>query len=305
MKQVPVLLFASVLISFSALSAGVGAVGLELYGIEDVIKEDLTVHNKIVLRFDAPIRHLDYQLDFNVFNFTAEADFVSADCELSGDDRSLISCDFIGMTEENNKLVMEFDMKDIIKERNGELQFNVNYGVSLPIERSFTLIQLPENGILARQTANESFFPRDGDVITDGRHIIVFWESHNLTSGDNLQYSISFVPRGERNVVFNVLVIAVTIIVIAAIVGIGLYVRRGTKTKEIVAPLLREDEKIIVNILNKNNGSCIQRVLVKESNFSKAKVSRLVKGLSERNVVAVERMGRTTKVKLKLKGTES
>ncbi len=66
-------------------------------------------------------------------------------------------------------------------------------------------------------------------------------------------------------------------------------------------PLLKGDEKVLVDILNKHNGSVNQRVIVRESDFSKAKVSRLVAGLKERGIVDVEILGRTNKVTLKLK----
>ena len=48
----------------------------------------------------------------------------------------------------------------------------------------------------------------------------------------------------------------------------------------------------------------MQKVLVRETDFSKAKVSRLVKSLSERGVLEVEPMGRTNKIKLKIEKEE-
>lgn len=292
--------------SFIFLFGNVHAVGLIQYGIEDIINPDLTVHSKITLKFDSPVSHLDYQLGFNIYNFTSRSDFFSADCEVSDlNGNSLVTCDFIGMTNDKNLLTLEFDTDNVIKERGGILQFNGNYGVSLPIERAFTLVTLPENAILAEAVANESFFPPNGKVLTDGRHILVFWEDFNLTSGDNLQFSINYVSPQVRGTNFNSLIAVVTVIVVLVIIAVGLYARRSPKTKEIVTPLMKEDEKVIIDLINKNGGSCIQRVLVKQSDFSKAKVSRLVKSLKERGVVDVEPQGRTTKVTLKLKESES
>jgi len=67
--------------------------------------------------------------------------------------------------------------------------------------------------------------------------------------------------------------------------------------------LLNKDEKRMVDIIARQGGDARQRVLVKESDFSKAKVSRLVKNLKERGVVDTEPIsGRENKVILKIKG---
>jgi len=90
-------------------------------------------------------------------------------------------------------------------------------------------------------------------------------------------------------------------VILVVVIAVG-YVRRlhRQSSVKVVMPLLKGDERVIVDILRERKGEAIQRALVRESDFSKAKVSRLVANLKERGIVDVEHLGRTNRVKLKL-----
>jgi uncharacterized membrane protein len=301
---VALLAFILMMVSCGSASA---AVELEYYGIEDTIQEDGSIINSITLKFSAPINHLDYQLGFKIYNLSVEQNFDSADCRaVDAGERSTVSCDFMGMTRENNQLKLVFDTKDGVKKVGRKQQFIVNYGVSLPIERAFILLKLPEKSVLTETPVNMSYTPSDGKTLTDGKHIMVYWERLNLTSGDDLQFSVMYSAAPEQAPVSNSLVAALTAVVIVAMVGVGMFVKRGpsgAKTETaVITSVLNTDEKAIVDILSRNSGSAVQKVLVRESDFSKAKVSRLVKSLKDRGVIDVEPVsGRENRIILKLK----
>lgn len=304
MKQLLLFMAVSIVVSLAMISIDASAVSLEYYGIEDTINTDLSVDNSIVLQFKEPVGHLDYQLGFNIYNLSSESDFTLAECSSQDNDKgSLISCDFIGMTSKNNKLVLRFQTNDIIDMVEGNYRFSVNYGVSIPIERAFALIKLPENGILAESVANQSFFPSDGGTLTDGRHIMVYWNKLNLTSGNDLQYAVLFTMPGSRDPFFSYIVILLTIAIIVVMAGIAIYMKHGPKPEkhaDVLESVLNKDEKTVVSILNRHEGKAGQKVIVRESDFSKAKVSRLVNNLKERGVVDTEPIsGRENRVFLK------
>jgi uncharacterized membrane protein len=280
---------------------GADAMGLQYYGLENTINSDMSVRSAVTLKFSEPISHLEYGLAFRAENLSVDSKFTS-DCELEPDEkRSVIYCDFVGMSEEDNLLELTFITNDAVKKINGNYQFNINYGISLPIERSFAIIKLPENGVLTRQPANESYYPPNGKIMTDGKHIMVYWQEENLTSGDSLQFSVlfsfpAFLPISGDSFLIAVL----TILIIVSMIGIAVYVRRGEKI-ETVTSVLNEDEKEIVDILKRSGGKALQKILVRESGFSKAKVSRLVKNLKERGVVDIEPVsGRENRILLKI-----
>jgi uncharacterized membrane protein len=172
----------------------------------------------------------------------------------------------------------------------------------------FCIIKLPPKAGLAMEVANESFFPPDGKILTDGKRIIVSWEKRNLTTEDSLNFSVLFDLVGTGGLLWDVLIVVLTTVVIIIMIVVAVYVRRGTtlvKREIKILPLLNADEKRIVDMIAKQGGEARQRLLVKESDFSKAKVSRLIKNLKERGVVDIEPIsGRENKIILKIKGVE-
>ena len=253
---------------------------LNYYGIEDTINEDLSVENKIVLQFDEPIAHLDYGVNFDISNLESSATFTSADCEAR---ERVISCDFVGMTPEKNQLTLTFNTQSVVKEVDGRLKFNANYGF-LQTNRTFVLIKLPQYSILSEDIANKSFSPPEGKIISDGKTIAVFWEMENIPEG-NLQFSVSYFPGPE---IPTFLVIGLTVIIIIVMVGVVVYARRRQQPAQVIETVLNQDEKTIVDILKQKEGKALQKALVKESGFSKAKISRIVKDMKERGIVNIE-----------------
>jgi uncharacterized membrane protein len=279
------LVMVSLIFSILVISTNASAVGLEYYGVELTINDDLSVDNMVVLNFDTPINKLEYSLDFEIDGLEYESSFDLADCEVENSNGgSTVSCTFIGMTEENNQLTLNFKTRDAVKEIDGNYRFTVNYGIPLPIEHTFVLIRIPQNNILAG-AANESFFPNSGSTLTDGRRIMVFWESDNLETGENLQFSILFTrPAFTGDLMGMIIYIVAVAAIVVIVLGVFYFRKRGNKVA-LVKSVLNRDEKRIIDILNDKGGKAGQKVLVRETDFSKAKVSRIVKSLRERGIL--------------------
>ncbi len=298
LKSAVFFLFLSAFLSFQTASA---ELKLDYYGINDTVHEDSTVSHSITLQFSESVDNLNYQLDFPIFNLTAKSDFES-DCSAStSNSHSIISCNFVGMTNTSNILTLRFDTKDSVTGKDSLKKFTVNYGVSLPVDRVFTIIRLPEKGILASLTPSESFSPPNGDILTDGRRIMVFWNLYNQSAGNSLQFSVDYTFSPEiSGIPQNVMILILLAVVVTGVIAAGIYLRHG---QEPITAVLNGDEKAIVGILEKEGGKALQKVLVKESGFSKAKVSRLVKSLKSRNIIDIEPVsGRENRVILKVKG---
>lgn len=297
------ILTVSVFLVFLTFISGNGlAVGLEYYGIDSEINDDMMVSSKVTLKFDSAISHLDYKFDFEIYDLEAEADFNWVNCELDvREGMSDVSCDFMGMSSAKKTLILEFKSKTGIKMVNDRYQYSFEYDISLPVERLFVSIKLPRNGILAEEVANESYFPPDGEIFTDGRHIIVYWERQNLDEGDSAQFSILYTIPMVGGMFYNIIITVMTLVVIVVMVGLAFYIRRAPKTIDAIKAVLNRDEKIIVDILNNYKGKMGQKVIVRESDFSKAKVSRLIKSMKERGIIDIEPVsGRENRIMLKL-----
>ncbi|MBU0953641.1 MAG: hypothetical protein KKA90_04475 [Nanoarchaeota archaeon] len=278
----------------------VAAQELEYFSIEDTINDDLSVSNELVLNFARPVTQLEYAFAFEITNLSVKADFASADCtNFPIEGKSTISCRFNGMTEKNSTLILSFLTENAVLKTDDGFVFSVNHGISVPIERSFVLIRLPENGILVKEPANLSYFPPSGNILSDGRRIMIFWEGYNLSSGDSLQFSVLY-STPFIGTLSDTYILAAALLAVVAMIGASVYIRRGqTKRVKVVTSVLSGDEKTIVSILEKHGGNALQKVLVRESNFSKAKISRLMKELKKRGVIGIEPVsGRENKVKL-------
>lgn len=306
MKQF-VLIFASLVVMLPIFSAMASATELNYYGIEASIDKSFLVTTTSTLIFDRPINHLDYNLDFNILNLSVTSLSGTNRCDFNNiDSGSKISCNFYGMTENDTTIKFTFTTRSAITRIGDDYEFKASFPIAMPTKRMFSIIKLPPQGMLAADVANQSYLPPDGKVLTDGKKIIVSWQKTNLTMNDLLTFSVLYEVTGAGDVMWDVTIMALTFIVVFSMFGVAIYMRRGSKTavKEVkVLPLLNKDEKKIVDIIAKHEGESRQRALVKESDFSKAKVSRLVKNLTERGVVETEPIsGRENKVILKIKG---
>jgi uncharacterized membrane protein len=303
-------LLVSLMAALAALPVNASALELNYYGIDAEIREGLTVDFEVTMITDGPVNSMTYDLDFSVLNLTVTTSSGTSRCSADNTiSAGRISCDFYGMEETGeNTITMTFMTRDGVKRMGDQYEFRAAFPVTMPIKKMFSTVKLPPKSTLAGDIANESYFPPNGRVITDGKRIIVSWQRENLSQNDTLSFSALFEVIGSGGTMWDLTIIAMVSVVIAAMAGIAIYIRKGSPKQEgevKVLPLLNKDEKRIVDIVARGGGSARQREIVKEADFSKAKVSRLIKNLKDRGVIDVEPIsGRENKIILKIKGVE-
>ncbi|MFH0956978.1 MAG: hypothetical protein V1813_03875 [Candidatus Aenigmatarchaeota archaeon] len=303
-------LLASLVFMIPALLPAVSGLELSYYGINAEIESSMVVNFEVTMIPDGPLNSMIYNLDFGISNLTVESSSGASRCSFENVGLgSRIECDFYGMEEgKGSTIKMMFTTKDAVKRQGDQYEFRASFPVTMPVAKMFSTLRLPPQSTLAGDIANESFFPPTGRVITDGKHMMVSWQREGLSQNDNLSFSVLFDVIGAGGTMWDLLILSMVLIVVIAMAGIAVYVRRGSpaqKGEVKVLPLLNKDEKRIVDIVAKKGGSARQRDVVKEADFSKAKVSRLIKSLKERGVVDTEAIsGRENKVILKIKGVE-
>ncbi len=300
MKQSTLIVSLAILLLVS-MSGTASAQDIEYYGVDASIGEDLSVRNKVVFQFSELTNHFNYELSFPIYNLQASSDFEFADCLVNNkQDSATVSCDFIGMTRTMNTLTLEFDTRNQIRRIDDNYQLVVDYSINNPVQRSFVIINLPEFGILAAD--NQSFFPTDGKTLltADGRKIAVYWED-DPTDQNQLQFSVIYNTPNVGGPFYSFLLAALTFIVIVVMIAVAVYIRRDRRPTDVVRSVLNSDEKRIVDILGEHKGRAGQKILVRESDFSKAKVSRIVNSLKDRGVVSTEPIsGRENRVLLSI-----
>lgn len=305
--------YATVFFSFTimamCLSSISSAAVLEYYSIDAEIERNLHTKISVSMKPSDAINHFDYDIPFTIYNLTVEPQSGTHACDFDNErTSSVISCDFFGATEGNNGIKFTFYSRDAVNSNDGKYIFQDLVPFIMDTEDFFTLLKLPERSSLSEEIVNQSLFPPDGRIFTDGKHMFIVWERENVTSGDSLIFSASFESSSDGGILWSMTVVGITAIVVMVMVSVGFYMRRGsgeTKTEVKVLPLLNKEEKKVVDILVKHEGEVRQREIVRESDFSKAKVSRLIKNLKERGVIDTDAIsGRENKVILKIKGVE-
>lgn len=297
-------LFIALFSLFFACAASAQESGLKYYGIEADIKDDFSVHNRLTFILSEPETSFSYEVGRRVYNFRFNSSFDVARCSVKVEGaKSVITCALTGLPT-TPKLAFEFDTRDEIKKALNNIMFDMSFMVADETERVSVFLKLPFNSVLSSGSeANESFYPRDGQIITDGRHIMVYWDRENLEAGKLLRFSAMYENTGNSGEAQNIVIMVLMVVIAVAMLSMLLIARRRAAPKSInvIAPMLTDDERKVIDIIAKNGGSVIQRVIVRETDFSKAKVSRIVNGLKGRKVLDIEPVGRTNKIILKIK----
>ena len=163
-------------------------------------------------------------------------------------------------------------------------------------------LKLPVGYIIPRERGkDESFYvsPAAAETYSDGQRIILHWEQE----GQELPLSViarKFVgpPTGW---------IAATGASLALALGVILWALQREKKKppkkqkkKELLPKFIEDEQKVVDIIKKApNNEAWQKEVLKETGFSKAKLSRIIRNLEQRKVITKTIYGNTNKISLK------
>jgi uncharacterized membrane protein len=282
----------------------VNALNTDYYGIESRIKEDTTVSNVVTLTFNSSIPDFVYKLRYPVSNIHVDSDFAPAECDTKITDTTTISCAFLNPEAYRETGVkISFDASGLVKRVDNDYEFSNFISMDGYAKKFLNTVYLPQTAALATDLPNESFSPRSGITLTNGRNIIVSWDNDDVVEGDDFFFTVTYrLPSNNMGSIYDVgLMVVIAVIIIASL---GIFYVRNTRRQDsmkVVMPLMKNDEKVIINILNKNGGTVNQKVIVRESDFSKAKVSRIIAGLKERGIVGVESMGRMNKIMLKIR----
>ncbi len=203
---------------------------------------------------------------------------------------------------ENYSATIIYETPSVSTIKNEYLSFEHQKRILVPTEEYSLEVILPEgSGIISRDDL-EPFSPEDAVTGSEGRRIFVRWDMDDVSLGETRDFVVRY---QDLEVIGNIFPIDTTTLVILLVLlislGISVYFKFKKKEDTIssILPLLKEDEKeVLLNIIEKE-GECEQRNLVKELDYSKAKISRLVKDLEERNLIKKIKEGRKNRLVLK------
>lgn len=206
-------------------------------------------------------------------------------------------------TNETAVVNYEFKTSDIITEFNNTHILSTTYSLLANV-KSFSLeVTLPEGMLL---TEGVSVVPKPAAVDSDGRHVILRWGETNPTE---FRVYVNYEPLIQERVIKEeggneYLVYLLALLVLVAV---GIYLKgwrvlkpiskivKGDVSEKI--DILKEDEQAILKLVMEEDGMD-QRKIQEITDFSKAKVSKIISELEKRGAVRKEQVGRRNKIYL-------
>jgi len=275
------------------------AADIDNYNADFHIVKDKTV---VSITIDFPIKTSDtykFQLPEDHTALSAYIDNQSITPDISN---NILSFDL----NKNSKINFNYVTEEFIDKSNFLLNMDYNNNINnLQIK-----IILPERATLKKpitqgDISSGSIYPKPSQATTDGRSLIFIWKRKNITPEDEISIFAQIQPKANYTPL-AIIIIAIIIILSGTIILFSKKKKTSSQKEKIkikkedhVEKHLKPDEEQIINVLKLKKGSCEQGTLRIATDFSKAKLSRLLKELEERKVIKKEKRGKKNLVFLK------
>lgn len=202
--------------------------------------------------------------------------------------------------KQNFDVRISYKTSGLVTSQNRVQKFSYSQSIYRPIRNYSLKVILPEGaGLVDSSNVTTPVINPSGAELgnMDGRRFYVEWTTQpDLgTAQFQLMFESFEEESGES--------ITPALLAFAVIAGIILFVYRR-KNKVEASSILSEissDEKMVVELLQKNGGEMLQKDIVNQSDYSKAKISGVIGELEENKIISKEKEGRSNKVFLKEK----
>lgn len=207
---------------------------------------------------------------------------------------SEIKCD--PPSRENFSLTVRFETSGLVSQAGQNRIFRYSQSVYRPTENYRLKVVLPEGyGVLRGENVSTAVInPAGATVGSNGRRIFVLWEVEPEL-GETLQFKLIYERFSDVRNYARYLAPAF----LAGVAALLLYISYRRFNREDVESLYEElsaDEVEVLELLRENGGEMLQKDVVSETDYSKAKISSIVSGLVEEEIVSKKKEGRSNKL---------
>jgi len=264
------------------------------YSVNAEIYNNNTLHYEFNIIF---VNHPDQIFSLSIgspYNIKVNS---SADCVI---EESMLGTSVVCNMKTSSRTLINigYDSDRYINKRDNYLLFECPIIVPEDVSTLSFLVKLPV-GTGLKEPVEDSYTPEGALIGSDGRRPILSWQMQNLQKGERTDFTIAFEKISETSSITGYMFYLPTVVIISGVViSFGLFYQfywRGRDFK-VILPILKKDEKIIFESIRKHGSGVKQKLIVKDSGYSKAKVSKVLKSLNERGIIKLERIGRTNKV---------
>ena len=268
---------------------------LQEWTIDISLSDDKTSDWVVSYSYDAPVQKSDFFILAGVTSFNVTADGQPVDCSISRSIGSSIVCNNINA----RSIVYSIRTFPVISSLQGLSIFTHRFSI-IQLTGKFSInIKLPYGTALAEGSKLEGtglnpFEPQGGRQGSDGRRIFVQWDYQNPKLGDTSDFAVVY--EQVQPVDFNVFTVIIAAVIIAFLAFLVFFFRRSRV--EDMLPVLTDNERRVMELVLRDK-QIDQRKIVKETDFSKAKVSRIIQDLERRGLIEKRIRGRNNIISLK------
>ncbi|HLC77456.1 MAG TPA: hypothetical protein VJH04_04605 [archaeon] len=262
------------------------------------INDDGGTEWAVVLTYNETVSSSDYFVPARATDIEVLADNATVNCDVTQDIGTSIVC-----KADAREFIYRFHVKNLVSTI-GEIQyirvFRYTFSATQFVERVHVIVKFPLGAALVEEgklqgTGLRTFEPDFGREGSDGRRISISWTFDKPGLGQSISVSAIYELLGFDTFTIFFIVLAFVIVAFVLVV-LFVFKKRGIRD---ILPVLTDGERKVMEIILRENGEVDQRVLVKETDFSKAKVSRVISDLMSRGLVEKVSKGRKNLIKLK------
>lgn len=209
-------------------------------------------------------------------------------------------------TKTNFTVNLSYKITETIEKSETTTTFTYDHPIYRPTDRYSLKVLLPEGSALVRgeNVTRQVISPLGYNTGSNGRQIFVDW-SLKPELGNTLSFYIIFEDindQSQPNLNLRTLV-GVAVLLIFLVTGLGLvfYLKREDLSQSMAE--LTDDQEEIMKKIRENRGEYLQKDLVDEMDYSKAKISGEVSELVEKGMLKKKKDGRSNKLKIPRKYT--
>jgi hypothetical protein len=289
--------FRLVAVFFIALIQFSHAATLNNWNIDISINDDKTAEWVVTLLYDGNVTKSDYFVASKITGTEVSADGTYIDCSTTQKEfGTSVVCSSIRAS----RIVYKFRTLGLVTDLQNLEQFGYRFPVTQLVDSFKVVVKLPlGSGLVEKSrlegTAYKRYEPDWGqEGSEEGRRISVTWQLDKPVLGAEVDVSLIYEPVIGINQL-------ISLAIIFGLVGIFLLFIFSARRRPIsnILPILTEGERKVMEILLREKKDVDQRRIVKEVDFSKSKVSRIIQDLVKRGLIETTRKGRTNLVRLK------
>ncbi|WEL19263.1 helix-turn-helix transcriptional regulator [Candidatus Nanohalococcus occultus] len=285
-------LFVAVVLTLLVSSATATTIGTEAVSV-DLESSEVNIELHVEELTSSRLTYFTYK---EIEDLSVTVDGKELDCQVySSESNNQISCET--SAKNNFTAHISYSSPDLVRYNGNTREFSLEENFIRPT-RNYTLtVLLPRGDILAPSDGNASVQPSNAEISTDGQRISVKW-SENPELGTSSDHKITYQGTQGGNRILELLgaLVVISLILLAGYFGIR---KLREEDLDSVYEKLEDDEREVIELLRDNEGSMLQKDLVSQMDYSKAKISGTVSSLVEKEVVRKEKEGRSNRVSIR------